>query len=377
MRVCFKMLLPVLTLLHQSIFGQLNVEDSLMSIANEFKAVGLAVVVVKEGKPIYHKAVGMKDIQTRTPLTTKNLFRIASISKSFSATAVMQLVEQGKLSLDDDFGDLIGFPIRHPKYPETVITLRMVLSHTSSINDSNGYFDLDVINPTKNENWSKSYNDYKPGTGYAYCNLNYNMVGAVLERVTGERFDRYITQKVLNPLQIRGGYCVDSLDKEAFATLYTYDTVSQGFIAQPGAYNPRSAEIRSYRLGHSTPIFSPTGGMKISPEDLATYMIMHMQFGSYQRQNLLHETSAKLMQTAVHDQERYGLALLKTNQLIPGVELTGHTGSAYGLYSAMFFNPASRYGFIVVTNGCIPTYQNDFPALTIRTINFLYRNLIQ
>ena len=112
--------------------------------------MGLSVVVVKDGRLIYTKAFGLKDVERGTPLDENDLFRIASISKSFSATSIMQLVEAKKISLDDDFGDLVGFRVRNPKYPGKVITLRMVLSHTSSVNDSQGYFNLDVINPDKN-----------------------------------------------------------------------------------------------------------------------------------------------------------------------------------------------------------------------------------
>jgi len=65
----------------------------------------------------------------------------------------MQLVEAGRLSLDDDFSKLVGFTVRNPKFPQTVITLRMVLSHTASINDSQGYFTLDAIDPAKGANW--------------------------------------------------------------------------------------------------------------------------------------------------------------------------------------------------------------------------------
>src|SRR5690625_5901070 len=87
----------------------------------------------------------MKDLEEKIPMTDESLFRIASISKSFTATALMQLVEQKKLSLQDDVSDLIGFEIRNPRYPNKVITLEMLLSHTSSLNDSEGYFSLDAI----------------------------------------------------------------------------------------------------------------------------------------------------------------------------------------------------------------------------------------
>ena len=105
-----------------------------------------------------------------------------------------------------------------------VITLKLMLSHLSSINDSQGYFSLDAINPAKNPDWARCYNDYAPGKGYQYCNLNFNMLGAVIEKISGERFDRYVKQHVLDPLGLYGGYYVEELDKSKFATLYAYDS---------------------------------------------------------------------------------------------------------------------------------------------------------
>ncbi|MGB4401101.1 MAG: serine hydrolase domain-containing protein [Daejeonella sp.] len=181
--------------------------------------IGMSYVGVKGGKIIEASSLGLKNIESNTPLSNDDIFRIASISKSFSATSIMQLVEAKKISLDDDFGKLVGFRIRNPNFPDKVITLRMVMSHTSSINDSQGYFNLDVINPDKNPDWAKCYNTYAPGADYEYCNLNYNMVGALIERVSGERFDNYVKNHVLEPLGLYGGYNVDSLDKSKFVTL--------------------------------------------------------------------------------------------------------------------------------------------------------------
>lgn len=351
-------------------------EQKLKDVANKYEAVGLAVVIVKDGKPVYKHALGYKNLENKEPLTTDNLFRIASISKSFSATAIMQLVEQGKISLTDDFSDLVGFKIRNPKYPDTKITLEMVLSHRSSINDSNGYFELDVINPEKNPNWAKSYNDYEPGTDYEYCNLNFNMVGAVLERLSNVRFDNYIKQQILSPLGLNAGYCIDSLDRSSFATLYVKEEGT--FKAQPSAYNPRSEEIRNYTMGVSTPVFSPTGGMKISANDLAKYMTMHMNYGQSGGIKIISKKSAKRMQKGLSAKEHYGLALLETDKLIPGEHMIGHTGSAYGLYSNMFFEPKKKFGFIVITNGCIPTQDSDDDIMLSKdVIRLLYSEFVK
>lgn len=353
-----------------------NVDSAIQQILKEEKVVGLSIAVVKNNKIIYTNSFGKSNLESGAPLSNNNIFRIASISKSFSATAIMQLIEAGKLDLDEDVSNLVGFPIRHPKYPETIITLRLLMSHMSSINDSEGYFSLDNINPAKNPNWQKCYNDYEPGKGYQYCNLNFNMIGTIIERTSGVRFDQYIKHHILDPLGLYGGYCVDSLDKSKFANIYDYNADSAKFILSPNAYAPRSEEIIRYNMGYSTPIFSPTGGMKISATDLAKYMTMHMNYGVYKNGRIITRKSAKQMQTPYSNVENYGFALESTNTMIDGVQLIGHTGSAYGLFSAMFFDPKKKFGMVVISNGCDTSYSSGYNKVIKRTMNILYDLMI-
>lgn len=380
--ICSKSLKVLITFLFVFAFIQSSAQPEkaqtcIREIMQQSAVMGISVAVVKKNKIIYTHSFGLKDSASNTPLTDDCLFRIASISKSFSATSVMQLAEAKKLSLADDISKLAGFTVRNPKYPETIITLRMLLSHRSSINDSQGYFTLDAINPAKNPDWAKCYNDYKPGTGYMYCNLNYNMVGAVIEKISGERFDQFVKHHILDPLQLYGSYCVDSLDSTRFATLYEYDTATKRFTASPAAYAPRREEISNYIMGYSTPIFSPTGGMKITAGDLASYMIMHMNFGRSNGKRIMSKKSARQMQTSLSEEEGYGLALTKTDKLIPGKTMKGHTGSAYGLSSAMFFHPKEKFGIVVISNGCDPAYSDGFNAVIKKTITCLYNHLIK
>jgi CubicO group peptidase (beta-lactamase class C family) len=354
-------------------YGQSDqAEASISAIMQETPVAGLSVAVVKGNRVIYAHSFGYMDLENRIPLTNDNIFRIASISKSFSATSIMQLAENGKLSLDDDVGDLLGFPVRNPKFPGTIITLRMLLSHRSSINDSQGYFSLDSIDPSKNADGSKCYNDYEPGKGYQYCNLNYNLTGAIIEKISGERFDQYVKKHITDPLGLKAGYCVDSLDASSFAKIYEYRADSSKFIHAPAAYAPRSAEIAAYVMGRSTPVFSPTGGMKISAVDLARYMVMHSRMGRFEGGRIISKKSAGMMRTVLSEKEGYGLALLNTDKLISGERMLGHTGSAYGLYSAMFWHPKKKFGFIVISNGCHPGYSEGFNTVIRKTVNGLY-----
>ncbi|MDX9928984.1 MAG: serine hydrolase domain-containing protein [Bacteroidales bacterium] len=359
----------------------------LQSLMEQSGTVGLAVAVVRDNEIIYTASFGRKSIEDNTPLKDGDIFRIASISKSFTTTTLLHLLEEGKISLDDDAGDIVGFPIRNPKFPDIPITVRMLLSHISSLNDSRGYGNLNLINPSVNDNWARSYNDYAPGTKYQYANLGFNTLGAIVEKVSGTRFDLLVKQVVIDPLGLNAGFNPDNLDRNLFATLYLPDSTvktAEGwptFKPQPAAYQSRSEQIDTgYMMGYSAPLFSPTGGMKISARDLARYMIMHMNYGidPSTGTRILKEETSRLMQTDVVEVDEdniYCMALKHTTDLIPGVRMTGHTGSAHGLKSAMFFEPERKFGFVMMTNGITHEYGrtvNGYTRIQGEVIRLLY-----
>src|SRR5690606_30151721 len=102
-------------------------EAEIEAIMAKYQAIGTAVTVVKGRDIIYSHSFGLKNVETGAALDNDDIFRIASISKSFVTTGIMQLVEAGKLSLNDDVSDLIGFRVRNPNFPDSVITLRLIL----------------------------------------------------------------------------------------------------------------------------------------------------------------------------------------------------------------------------------------------------------
>lgn len=361
---------------------QLNTE--LKSIMEKNEAIGLAVAVVKDGEIIYTNSLGYKDLDNKIELRNDDLFRIASISKSFTATAIMQMVEQGKIDLEGDVSNYLGFPVRNPQYPNIPITIRMLLSHSSSLNDSEGYFTINVINPDSSATHTKAYNNYEPGTKYEYCNLGYNTLGTILERVSGERFDQYIVNNILTPIGAYGGYNVNDLDSSKFVKLYDYQGDGR-FLYSPDAYEKRTEQIANYKFGYSTPIFSPTGGLKISAQDLAKVMIMHMNLGKVAQANspdsiqIIDKHSAELMQTRIisptTEDDAYGFALRISDKLIDGKTMIGHTGSAYGVFSTMFWDKDRKIGFVTITNGCKPLRDNTYIAINRQATNALLTHL--
>jgi len=368
-------------------------DKKLNALMEESGSVGLAVAVVQDGKIVYAQSFGKKSLETNEPLTNGDIFRIASISKSFTTTTLLSLVEQGLLTLDDEVSNLTGFEVRNPKYPDKPITVKMLLSHSSSLNDSQGYFSLDVINPATNPDFSKCYNDYEPGTKYEYCNLAFNTLGTIIEKLSGIRFDSLVRERVILPLSLTASFNVDDLDTTRFVSLYHPDTTGLastgkiGFRLSEGVYTSRRAFLdTAYIMGYSTPLFSPTGGMKISAEGLAHYMIMHMNHGADlggTGARIISESTSALMQTPVietGETSHYCLALTRSSGLIPGEVMTGHTGSAYGVYSAMYFEPEKKFGFVMMTNGTTPdytVYSNGFAPIQRETIEILYNVFIK
>ena len=344
-------------------------DEAINGVLNEFQAVGIAAAVVKDGKIVYNKSFGYKDLANRTPLANDDIMRIASISKSFTATSLMQLVEKGMISLDDDVSDLVGFKVRNPRFPDTPITLRMILSHTASINDNGeNYLSLDHINPDISGDCADAYYTYGPGEEYNYSNLGVNLAGTILEKVSGVRFDNYVRENVIWKLGLYGGHNIDSLDAGKFAMIYSKEDGE--YVKSEGAYRSRAAEMPNYVFGYSTPIFSPTGGVKISALDLAKYMMMHMNYGELDGIRIISQESSKTMQTPVAITKEggvnhYGLCITEFPDYLedyntPGNYPIGHTGGAYGLNSIMIWSPADGWGIVAMTNGYTSVPEKSF-----------------
>ena len=361
---CMVIVAMMLTMMSCAPSAEKRTNQAIQQVMNDYQAVGISAVVVKDGQIVYENAFGYANLDSQLPLTTNHFMRIASISKSFTATSLMQLVEKGIISLDDDVSELIGFQIRNPHHPEVPITLRMVLSHTASFRDPENYSTLDHLNPAVNGDCSATYYDYVPGTGYNYSNLGLNLAGTILEKVSGVRFDRYVKDSVITPLGLYGGHNVDELDSTKCASIYRYD---DGQYVESAAYGSVAHRLDDYIMGYSAPMFSPTGGVKISAHDLAVYMMVHMNYGELNGVRIISEESAKTMQTPVwikqtddYYEDQYGLCLMEFVDFLddpqyntPGHYPVGHTGDAYGLRSLMLWSPADGWGIVAMTNGYV------------------------
>lgn len=363
-----------------------QIEKTILGYMEECKTAGMEVVLVKGNDIIYQNAFGVRDLETKEPLELTDIMRIASISKSFSGASILQLCEAGKLDLEDDCSDYLPFKLRNPKHPDIPITIKMLLSHTSSMRDYGGaalYRDDYYVNPAKccADSIALMFFDYAPGQGYKYCNRALNLIGMIIEKASGERFDDYVRNHILTPIGItNAGYNLDSLDRNTITTLYTYNKKKDCLEKAKGYVPNNEYKIRkgTYKIGLDGCYWSPTGGMKISAPNLAKWMMTLRDGGMAPSGNrILSEKSVKKMLTPVTPAEPgkyYQLTTRTEPYFIEGVTLKGHTGSAQGLKSCMFFNPESDWGFVCLCSSTkLDTVgEGNVYKIYYNTINLLY-----
>jgi CubicO group peptidase (beta-lactamase class C family) len=347
-------------------------------------------LAIRDGKLRYQRQFGRRFIGAGAlasrPADQHTMYRIASISKMMTTLGLMMLVEQGKLSLDTDAGDYLGFRLRNPRFPDRMVTLRALLTHTSSLRDDAGYsWPADTALATilvsgTGEMWA---NNAAPGEYFTYCNLNWGVIGTIMERVTGERFDRLMKRLLLDPLGLRGGYNPSEFPAEVLAnlaTLYrkrTVDTevwdVNGPWIPQVDDYSTRApAVIANFVAGTNATPFSPTGGLRISAHDMGRVMLMLMNGGLHEGRRILSPATIESMfarqwtydgKGGNGDSYRgfYNAWGLGNQQFpdLPGMRIVegggfpalGHLGDAYGLRSVFAFDPATKNGMVVLVGG--------------------------
>lgn len=379
-------------------------DGELAAIANDpdMQLASLSVVAIRAGQPVYEQAFGRRFIGNGQlpdqPATPATLFRIASISKMMTTLGLMRLVEAGRVELDTDVSAYLGFGLRNPHFPDRPITLRTLLTHTSSMRDEGGYsWPLstalkDVLLPGAplygaGKMWADRAG---PGEYFTYCNLGWGVIGTVMERVTGERFDLLMQRLLLQPLGISAGYNPSALPPTTLAhlaTLYRKRTVDTEIWNADGPWIPQvddysakpplpPAGIASYVPGTNATPFSPTGGLRIAARDMGVIMRMLMnggvhgdgQYGArlFQRSTLERMFARQWTFDGkggngdslggvfnawglgnAHFPDRPGMALVEGG----GFDAVGHLGDAYGLRSVFAANLAHGNGMIVLAGG--------------------------
>lgn len=358
-----------------------SLDNQLLTTMEKHKVVGLSAAVFKDSKLVWKGGYGWADLDTRRVVNSDTLFRVASLSKMVTATALMQLYDQGKFDLDDDISQYLGYQIRNPRYPDVKITFRHLLTHTSSIVDCGAYSTIleetpallqkidiqDMLVPAGQYYDPDTFGDYAPGSQFSYSNFGTGIVGTLVEKISGLSFDKYCTRYIFKPLNMDASFePADLKNWQNIAVLYRPDANLTSFKPTKDNYigtKPTSAAIGApSALAHS-----PAGGLRSSSTDLAKFLQAHMNGGTYNHTRILKPDTADLM----HSMQWFGdsmggfykqkgLNFHITDDLVPGKRLVGHSGEAYGLSGDAYYDPDSKLGIVVLMNGANLTEANPY-----------------
>lgn len=390
----------------------LNAELTTVLNDPERPLASLSVLAIKHGEVIYQNQFGNRSIDSghpsaNVPANADTLYRIASISKLVTTIGVMRLVESGTVSLDADVSLYLGWSLRNPHFPNAPITLRQLLAHTSSLRDDAGYYWeyttalKDVLTPGgqlygKGEMWASNAG---PGQYFQYANLPWGVIGTVMERATGERFDRLMQRLVLTPLNLRGGFHpadFSASDLADTATLYRKRKEVDGreiwdpspatgsWVAQVDDYRTGAPVPRAradYVIGGNGTAFGPQGACRLSAAGLAKLMQLLMRGGQVDGVRLLEPETVVQM---LSKQWRFNAANpnggtsefggahqlfnewgignqhfldvsgpQRGDRLVEGGGFSGvgHLGDAWGLTAAFVFDPKTNDGVIFLVGG--------------------------
>lgn len=267
------------------------------------------------------------------------VYPVGSVSKTVTATGAMILRDRGLLSLDDPINDYLPINISHPLYPNDTITIQMLLSHSAGLNPDTTLADQLTIpgiftNPptTTYPEWLWEYltpggkyygedvwSTDRPGSGFHYGNIHFSILGYIMESITNQSLEEFIKETLFDPLgMIKSSYLVSSYQMKELAVLYR-------------------SSLTSYVNYQVT---APAGvGLRSSAPDLTKFMLLHMNNGSFNDQQLVSQDSIALMHNDYGS--GYGLGWQKRSNY------QGHAGAAPGTQVSMFFN---KNGAVGLTN---------------------------
>ncbi len=327
--------------------------DAIDSLFEKLDVAGMAVAIVDGDGLSYFKGCGYRNVQAKLPVTEDTVFLMASVTKTVTGTAVMQLAEDGRIDLDADISQYLPYVVRNPNHPDVPITARMLLCHTASVADN-----WDVLEQTytyggdpqislqtfckeyftKGGRWYddwENFLDEKPGTVYEYANCGYALLGGVVEQITGQPFYAYCSEWIFKPLGMaQTSLMLEELNAESLAVPYS---------------GGRALEQYTFAT-------YPDGGLRTSCRDFAGFIAMMINEGAYQGAAILRGDTVRAMLTeqyagiAESQGLTWDLAVNEIYGLRSGGTLVGHNGGENGADTLVFFNPDTRRGAMILIN---------------------------
>ena len=324
---------------------------------DELHIAGAVVSVVKDGRVLYARGYGYSNVDKKTPVDpATSLFRIGSTSKLFTWTALMQLVEQGRVNLDVDVNTYLKTFQIPAKYGKPV-TVRSLMTHSSGFEDGAlGYLishDSNSVQPIEATLKKHMPARVRPTDELSsYSNYGAALAGLIVQNVSGVPFNEYIKHNILDPLDMHHATFQEPLPPDLLATGVT------AYAYENGVYKAKPFE---YVGG-----FRPAGSASVSALDMTHFMIAHLQNGQYGSAHILQPATAQLMHTRTfaNDPRLPAMCLGFYEQKMGGVRVIGHEGDTQFFHTAMFIVPEAQVGIFMsyIGTGAEPLRQGVLQA---------------
>ena len=348
-----------------------SMDERVDRIFRDMKAVGGAFLVAQNGEIVYEHYYGVQQKTTGVPVTEKSYFRCASVTKLVTGIGLMKMMDDGMLEPDKDISTYLGYAVGNPRYPDTPITLRMLMSHTAGLNENSSYSSKSskLSNMIALDQKAKAnFKDVRPGSEYAYSNFGAGITGAIIESVTGEDVSSFMREYLFEPLGIDAAYTATQLEEPEYLTA-TYHKDGSLYIAPSYAlrqiYDAQATPDTHYRV--------TVGSLLIRPRDLTRLGIALCGDGTVEGVRVLSEDAIAMMRqeqseetTGITSDSPYSFFTIRQDTLLEGRRVYGHQGTDEGIVCNLYVEPESQTVFCVMTNGCKTKREDGIMRLTRR-----------
>ena len=349
-----------------------SMDEQVDKIFRGTKAVGGAFLVAQKGEIVYERYYGVQQKTTRVPVTEKSYFRCASVTKLVTGIGLMKMMDEGILAPDEDISTYLGYTVRNPRYMDTPITLRMLMSHTAGLVENSGFSSKSSILSSLIDVEKKAGSNFKkevaPGSAYAYSNFGAGITGAIIESVTGQDVSSYMREFLFAPLGIDAAYTVHQLEEPAYicATYHKDGSLYAApsyMLKQP--YDAFATPDTHYRV--------TIGSLLIRPRDLARLGVALCGDGTVDGVRVLSEEAIAAMR-AEHSRETDGITAespysfftIRQDTLFEGRRVYGHQGTDEGVVCNLYVEPETETVIVVMSNGCDTTRDDGIMRMTRR-----------
>ncbi len=324
---------------------------TLMKIAHK---PSISACIIDNNSIAWSKSYGYYDLENQKPATEDTLYLQASVSKTVTATALMQLYEQGLFDLDDDISDYLPFELRNPNHPDKPITIKMMLSHRSSLADDNlywlclSYLPGDPEVPSYPDPWLKEYltpngsayssttwSYAEPGVEYYYANVGYSLIGYLVEILSNQTFNEYCKEHIFTPLQM-------------YNSSFRLRDHNESNIAIP--YEHKNGRYFAHPH-YGIDVLHPAITLRTSVQEFSHFLIAFMNGGRWNNVTILNESTVELMHTehfSPEDKNNYGLGWTIRDK-DSGREI-GHSGGYVGVHDLVTINEDENTAVIIFSN---------------------------